>query len=41
MQKNVPVNLPPLLLNPIKDVAGISAVDYSADFDHLFKKVKI
>ena len=26
------------MLNPIKDVVGVSAVDYSADFDHLFKK---
>ena len=38
MQKNVPVNPPPLSLNPIKDAFGVSAVDYSADFDHLFKK---
>ena len=38
MQKNVPENSPPLLLNPIKDAVGVSAVDYSADFDHLFKK---
>ena len=38
MQKNIPVNPPPLLLNPIKDAVGVSAVDYSADFDHLFKK---
>ena len=40
MQKKVPVN-PPLSLNPIKDAVGVSAVDYSADFDHLFKTVKI
>ena len=38
MRKNVPVNPPPLSLNPIKDALGVSAVDYSADFDHLFKK---
>ena len=38
MQKNVPVNPPPLSLNPIKDAVGVSAVDYSADFDHLLKK---
>ena len=38
MQKNVPVNPPPLSLNPIKDAVGVSAVDYSADFDHLFEK---
>ena len=38
MQKNVPVNPLPLSLNPIKDALGVSAVDYSADFDHLFRK---
>ena len=38
MQKNVPVNPPPLSLNPIKDAVAVSAVDYSADFDYLFKK---
>ena len=38
MQKNVPVNPPLLSLNPIKDAVGVSAVDYSAVFDHLFKK---
>ena len=26
------------MLNQIKDVVGVSAVDYSADFDNLFKK---
>ena len=40
MQKNVPVNPLPLSLNPIKDAVDVSAVDYSADFDHLFKKSK-
>ena len=38
MYKNVPVNPPPLLLNPIRDALDVFAVDYSADFDHLFKK---
>ena len=38
MQKTVPVNLPLLSLNPIRDAVGVSAVDYFADFDHLFKK---
>ena len=40
MQKKIPVNPPLLLLNPIKDAVGVSAVDYSAAFDHLFKKSK-
>ena len=38
MQNKVPVNPPPLSLNLIKEVVSVSAVDYSADFDHLFKK---
>ena len=38
MQKNVPINPPLLSLNPIKGRVGVSAVDYSVDFDHLFKK---
>ena len=38
MQKNIPVNLLLLSLNPIKDAVSVSAADYSADFDHLFKK---
>ena len=38
MQKKVPVNPLLLSLNPIKDEVGVSVVDYSADFDHLFKK---
>ena len=41
MQKNVPVNPPPLSLNPIKDAVGISAVDFSAEFNNLQKKAKI
>ena len=35
MQKNIPVNLPLLSLNPIKDAVGASAVDFSAEFDNL------
>ena len=35
MQKNVPVNPPPLSLNSIKDAVGISAVDFSAEFNNL------
>ena len=40
MQKNVPINPPATSLNPIKvkDAVGVSAVDYSADFDNLYKK---
>ena len=35
MQKNVPVNPLLLSLNPIKDAVGISAVDFSAEFNNL------
>ena len=38
MQKNVPINPPATSLNPIKDAVGVSAVDYSADFNNLYKK---
>ena len=40
MQKNVPINPLPLSLNPIKDAVGVSAVDFSAEFDNLYKKSK-
>ena len=37
MQKPVP-NYPPLTsLNPSKDAVGVSAVDYSAEFDDYIK----
>ena len=38
MQKNVPINPPATSLNPIKDAVGVSAVDYSANFNNLYKK---
>ena len=39
MQKTVP-NYPPLTsLNPLKDAVGVSAVDYSAKFDALYKRL--
>ena len=40
MQKIVP-NYPLLTsLNPLKDAAGVSAVDCSAEFDGLYKRLK-
>ena len=37
MQKTIP-NYPPLTsLNPLKDAVGVSTVDYSAEFDGLYK----
>ena len=39
MQCNMPTSPPTLALNPIDDVTGVNAVDYSADFDALYKRV--
>ena len=39
MQKIVPNYLPPTLLNPLKDAIGVSALDYSAEFDGLYKRL--
>ena len=38
MQKNFPVNLPPLSFDLINDAVGISAVDFSAEFHNLYKR---
>ena len=39
MQKPVPNYLLPILLNPLKDPVGVSAIDYSVEFDGLYKKL--
>ena len=39
MQKIVPNYLPPTSHNPLKDTVGVSAVDYSAEFDELYKRL--
>ena len=39
MQANVPIFAPSTSLNPLKDAAGIAAVDYSTDFASLDKKI--
>ena len=39
MQKTVPNYPPPTSLNPLKDAVGVSAVDYSAEFDGLYKRL--
>ena len=39
MQKTVPNYPPPTSLNPLKDAVGVSAVDYSAKFDGLYKRL--
>ena len=39
MQKTVPNYPPPTSLNQLKDVVGVSSVDYSAEFDGLYKRL--
>ena len=39
MHKTVPNYPPPTSLNPLKDAVGVSAVDYSAEFDELYKRL--
>ena len=37
MQKTIPKYPLLTLLNPLKDAVGVSAIDYSAKFDGLYK----
>ena len=39
MQKPVPNYSPPTSLNPLKDAVGVIAVDYSTEFDGLYKRL--
>ena len=39
MQANVPIFAPSTSLNPLKDAAGVAAVDYSTNFASLDKKI--
>ena len=39
MQANVPIFAPSTSFNPLKDAAGVAAVDYSTDFASLDKKI--
>ena len=39
MQANMPIFAPSTSLNPLKDAAGVAAVDYSTDFASLDKKI--
>ena len=39
MQKPVPNYLPPTLLNLLKDAVSVSALDYSVEFDGLYKRL--
>ena len=39
MQRNMPTSPPAQSLNPLDDTTGVNAVDYSTDFDCLYKRV--
>ena len=39
MLKTIPNYPPSTLVNPLKDAVGVSAVDYSAEFDGLYKRL--
>ena len=36
MQRQIPITLQPLTLNPLKDLAQVNEIDYTADFDNLY-----
>ena len=36
MQHQIPITLQPLTLNPLKDLAQVNEIDYTADFDNLY-----
>ena len=38
MQRDVPINVPSMSLNPLKDAVGVTSVGYGAQFDGLVKK---
>ena len=39
MQRPMPILPQPLALNPLKDVAKVEAIDYTADFENLFTRL--
>ena len=39
MQRQVPVTPQPVALNPLKDIAQVDEVYYSADFDNLYSRM--
>ena len=36
MQRQIPITLQPLTLNPLTDLAQVNEIDYTADFDNLY-----
>ena len=36
MQRQIPITLQPLTLNPLKDLAQVNEIDYTVDFDNLY-----
>ena len=41
MQRDIPINPPSTSLKPLKDVVGVTLIDYSTEFDGLVKKLTI
>ena len=41
MQHQMPVTPQPLALNPVKDMAQVDEIDYSANFDNLYSRMDI
>ena len=39
MQCQIPIMLQPLTLNPLKDLAQVNEIDYTADFDNLYSRM--
>ena len=40
MQKPIPNYPPPTSLNPLRDAVGVSTIDYLAEFDGLYNRLK-
>ena len=38
MQREISIQPPPSMLNPLKDVTGVTSVDFGTQFDGLVKK---
>ena len=39
MQRQIPITLQPVTLNPLKDLAQVNEIDYRADFDNLYSRM--
>lgn len=39
MQRQIPITMQPLTLNPLKDLAQVNEIDYTVDFDNLYSRM--